>query len=260
MGVVQIELAVDDLPGFRVARGRIALGDRPGAIAAILRRIARRVREKGVPIGGRREPPLRPVILSHKIPAALHRPALGEIGDSVIAGHGPVRQKRGINRILRESRRRHHRQRARHHQTPGQQNHVSVTPNSCPPFYGHAETRSTTPLTPLRPTVTCRRQTVDLPFPAPPPSPGQVIAMAEIVGCPPTPLLILTGWLPRLDTSAPVAGPKRYRRSTLYQRVGDPGWGVYDDTDPAQVAALRLRYVLLGEGFPAVAMGQMFSQ
>jgi hypothetical protein len=79
--------------------------------------------------------------------------------------------------------------------------------------------------------------------------------MAEIVDCPPTPLLILTGWLPRLDTSAPVAGPKRYRRSTLYQRVGDPGWGVYDDTDPAQVAALRLRFVLLGEGFPAVAMG-----
>jgi len=31
--------------------------------------------------------------------------------------------------------------------------------------------------------------------------------------------------------------------------------GVYDDkADPAQVAALRLRYVLLGEGFPAVAV------
>ena len=92
-----------------------------------------------------------------------------------------------------------------------------------------------------------------------PPTPGQVIAMAEIFGCPPTPLLILTGWLPRLDTASPVAGPKRYRRSTLYQRVGDPGWGVYDETDPAQVAALRLRYVLLGEGFPAVAMGRRFS-
>ena len=73
--------------------------------------------------------------------------------------------------------------------------------------------------------------------------------MAEIVDCPPTPLLILTGWLPRLDTSAPVAGPKRYRRSTLYQRVGDPGWGVYDDTDPAQVAALRLRFVSWARDF-----------
>ena len=63
-----------------------------------------------------------------------------------------------------------------------------------------------------------------------PPSPGQVIAMAEIFGCPPTPLLILTGWLPKLDTSALVARPKRYRRSTLYQREGQPGWGVYDAT------------------------------
>jgi len=34
-------------------------------------------------------------------------------------------------------------------------------------------------------------------------------------------------------------------------------WGVYNDTNPAQVAALRLRYVLLGERFPAVAMGSV---
>lgn len=94
-------------------------------------------------------------------------------------------------------------------------------------------------------------------LPDPPPSPGQVIAMAEIFGCPPTPLLILTGWLPKLDGSLPVAGPRTHRRSTLYQRDGDPGWGVYDDTDPAQVAALSLRYVLLGEGFPAVAVGRV---
>lgn len=82
-----------------------------------------------------------------------------------------------------------------------------------------------------------------------PPSPGQVIATAKIFGCPPTPPLILTGWLPKLDTSTSVARPKRYRRSTLYQCEGQPGWGVYDDTDPAQVAALRLRFVLLSEGF-----------
>ena len=80
--------------------------------------------------------------------------------------------------------------------------------------------------------------------------------MAEIFGCPPELLLILTGWLPKLDSSLPVATPKRYRRSTLYQRDGQPEWGVYDDTDPAQVAALRLRFILLGEGFPAVAMGR----
>ena len=90
-----------------------------------------------------------------------------------------------------------------------------------------------------------------------PPTPGQVIAMADIFDCPPTPLLILTGWLPKLDTALPVAGPKTYRRSILYIRVGDPGLGVYDDTDPAQVAALRLRFILLGEGFPAVAMGSV---
>jgi len=91
-------------------------------------------------------------------------------------------------------------------------------------------------------------------FPA---TPAQVIAMADIFGCPATPLLILTGWLPKLDTSSPVARPKRYRRSPLYQHVSDPGWDVYDDTDPAQVAALRLRFVLLGEGFLAVAMGSV---
>ena len=48
-----------------------------------------------------------------------------------------------------------------------------------------------------------------------PPSPGQVIAMAEIFGCPPTPLFILTGWLPKLDASRPVASPKRWWRATL---------------------------------------------
>jgi hypothetical protein len=46
-------------------------------------------------------------------------------------------------------------------------------------------------------------------------------------------------------------------RTPFYQRDGDLGFGVYDVTDPAQVAALRLRYVLLGDGFPAVAMGSV---
>jgi len=54
--------------------------------------------------------------------------------------------------------------------------------------------------------------------------------MAEIFDCPPTSLLILTGWLPKLDTSLPVAGPKRYRRLTLYIRDGDPGWGASTTT------------------------------
>jgi len=88
-------------------------------------------------------------------------------------------------------------------------------------------------------------------FPA---TPAQVIAMADIFGCPPEPLLILVGWLPKLDTSAPTVRVMTHRRRPLYIRVGDPGWGVYDATDPAQRAALRLRYVILGEGFPAVAM------
>jgi len=82
-----------------------------------------------------------------------------------------------------------------------------------------------------------------------PPSPGQVNKMAEIFDCPPEALLIPTGWLPKLDTSLQVAGPKTYRRLTLYIRDGQPGIGVYDDTDPAQVAVLRLRFILLGEGF-----------
>ena len=43
---------------------------------------------------------------------------------------------------------------------------------------------------------------------------------------------------------------------TLYIR-GAPGWGVYDDTDPTQVAAQRLRFILSGDGFPAVAMGSV---
>ena len=49
-------------------------------------------------------------------------------------------------------------------------------------------------------------------------------------------------------------GGRRYRCSSLYQREGQPGFGVYDNTEPVQAAALRLCYVLLGEGFPAVAM------
>ncbi|MGI9437342.1 MAG: hypothetical protein ACR2Q4_21340 [Geminicoccaceae bacterium] len=44
------------------------------------------------------------------------------------------------------------------------------------------------------------------------------------------------------DTPQPAAGSlfrrerARSRRSILYQRDGDPGWGVYDDTDPAYVS------------------------
>jgi len=57
-------------------------------------------------------------------------------------------------------------------------------------------------------------------FPA---TPAQVIAMADIFDCPPTPLLILTGWLLKVDTPTPVTGVSWYRGSILYQRDGDPG-------------------------------------
>ncbi len=75
----------------------------------------------------------------------------------------------------------------------------------------------------------------------------------EEMGGAPTPLLILTGWLPKLDASSDVPRAKPYRRSTFTICHGDPGLGVYDDTKADEVAALRLRFVLLGEGFPAGA-------
>ncbi len=61
---------------------------------------------------------------------------------------------------------------------------------------------------------------------------------------------ILAGWMPKLDSRRPAAGIRLYRRSSLCLRVGDPGWDIYDDPNPA----VRLRCELLGKGFPAVAM------
>src|SRR3546814_18151858 len=57
--IVQVELAALDVPGGRVGRGGVALRDRPGAIAAVLRRVECRIGGEGVTVGGGGEAPHR---------------------------------------------------------------------------------------------------------------------------------------------------------------------------------------------------------
>ena len=59
--VVQVELAIDDPPCLWIGGGCVALGDRPGAISAILRGVARRLGRKPVAVLGRGKAPGRAV-------------------------------------------------------------------------------------------------------------------------------------------------------------------------------------------------------
>src|SRR3546814_14603451 len=55
--VVEVELAVLDAPGVGIDRRGVAMRDRPGAVAAVLRCVARRIGGEGVAVGGRGETP-----------------------------------------------------------------------------------------------------------------------------------------------------------------------------------------------------------
>src|SRR3546814_1783349 len=86
--IVQVELAALDVPGGRVGRGGVALRDRPGAIAAVLRRVECRIGGEGVTVGGGGEAPHRSLVAVGELGLALHRFAVGEVGDGIVAVDG----------------------------------------------------------------------------------------------------------------------------------------------------------------------------
>src|SRR3546814_3684523 len=81
-------LPVLDVPGVGVDRRGVALRDRPGAVAAVLRCVARRIGGEGVAVGGRGETPDGALMAVSELVLALDRPAVVEVGDRVVAADG----------------------------------------------------------------------------------------------------------------------------------------------------------------------------
>src|SRR3546814_15070018 len=81
-------LPVLDVPGVGVDRRGVALRDRPGAVAAVLRCVARRIGGEGVAVGGRGETPDGALMAVSELVLALDRPAVVEVGDRVVATDG----------------------------------------------------------------------------------------------------------------------------------------------------------------------------
>src|SRR5260370_16918101 len=70
--VVQIELAVDDLPSFRINRYGVPLAHSERAKTAVLGRIPLRIFRESVPMSPRAKKPLRPVPILLKTPRAFN--------------------------------------------------------------------------------------------------------------------------------------------------------------------------------------------
>src|SRR3546814_1467482 len=66
-------LAVLDAPGVGIDRRGVALRDRPGAVAAVLRCVARRIGGEGVAVGGRGETPDGALMAVSELVLALDR-------------------------------------------------------------------------------------------------------------------------------------------------------------------------------------------
>src|SRR5216684_1955441 len=79
--VVQIELAVDDLPSFRINRYSVTLAHSERAIAAVLWCVPRRIFRETVAMSRRGKKPLRPVPSVLKFRRAFHG-----LGRSSVAG------------------------------------------------------------------------------------------------------------------------------------------------------------------------------
>src|SRR5689334_15353759 len=82
--VVEIELAFDNLPGFRVTFSGVAVAHGPGAITAILRRVLLRLALEQLAIASRCEIPFRAVPFRFELAAPFDGLAFGEISDRVI--------------------------------------------------------------------------------------------------------------------------------------------------------------------------------
>src|SRR5689334_13332602 len=101
--VVQVELAVDDLPDIRIALGRLALRDSPGAVAAILRRVLRGIGLECGEVLGIREAPRGAHVGIFETLGAFDRFTGGEVGDGIIAAYGILIERTAIDwRFLRE--------------------------------------------------------------------------------------------------------------------------------------------------------------
>src|SRR5260370_7316598 len=83
--VVQIELAVDDLPSFRINRYGVTLAHSERAITPVLGRVPRRLFRERVAMSRRGEKPLRPVPRVRKIRRAFHSFRLPPITTLVLA-------------------------------------------------------------------------------------------------------------------------------------------------------------------------------
>src|SRR5260370_36745439 len=79
--VVQIELAVDDLPSFRINRYGVTLAHSERAITPVLGRVPRRLFRESVAMSRRGKKPLRPVPTVRQLRRSFHNLRLLEISN-----------------------------------------------------------------------------------------------------------------------------------------------------------------------------------
>src|SRR5712664_1711272 len=92
--VIQIELAVDDLPSFRIHRYSVTLAHAERAITAVLRCVPRGIFRESVAMSRRCKQPLRPVPGVHIFRRAFHSLGLLEISNRIVAFYGDSFRRR----------------------------------------------------------------------------------------------------------------------------------------------------------------------
>ena len=103
LGVVQVELVIDDRPGFRVdVLGQPAVDRQTGgAMTAVLRRVALRALDEQPLVLRAGEPPNRAESFMGMILPALHGLALGEIGDGIVTLYRDIPEMPGVDAAVR---------------------------------------------------------------------------------------------------------------------------------------------------------------
>src|SRR5277367_3432684 len=86
--VVQIELAIDNLPSVRINWNSVTLAHPERAITAVLRSVVLGILLESITVGRRSKQPLRPVPGVLKLGRALHGLGLLEISNGVVALDG----------------------------------------------------------------------------------------------------------------------------------------------------------------------------
>src|SRR5689334_2887317 len=96
--IVQVKLAADDLPYFRIGRCGLVLRHGPSTVTAILRRVFLRTGDEEIAVLRGSETPFHVHPPGGKFFPALDGLAVGEIGDRIVAAYRDAAEKSCIDR------------------------------------------------------------------------------------------------------------------------------------------------------------------